>query len=124
MNIGTYLKELELARPMRVRALSTAASLMKEVGATFIQTNHFVERFAQRHSSPIESVRNFELAVRVLKTKATEFPGKKVALKVKNHVFIFDCITPGIVKAVSFWYTELPAAEALKGRGEIQIELS
>ena len=122
MNIGAYVKELEQARPMKVRALKLAHELMKEVGLTLYQTAHFIERFDQRSNSPIEAVRNFELAIRIVKNRIKDIIGKKAAIKVKNHVFIFDAQQPGQVRAVSFWYTDLPAKEALAGRGEFQLE--
>jgi hypothetical protein len=95
---------------------------MKDVGQQFYQTAHFIERFDQRSNRPIEAVSNFELAIRIVKNRIGEIGGKKAALKIKNHVFIFDATQTGKVRAVTFWWTELPAAEALKGRGEFQLE--
>lgn len=121
-NIAGYLKELEQARPMRVKALKVANDLMKEAGLEFYQTAHFIERFELRANRPIEAVRNFELAIRIVKNRASDIPGKKAAIKVKNHVFIFDGANRGQLRAVTFWWTELPAEEALRGRGEILVD--
>lgn len=123
MKIAAYLKELDKAKLMRVTAMQTAHDLMREVNCKLVLTNHFIERFDLRHNSPITALRNFEITMRCLKAKAPEISGKKVAVKIASHVFIFDCVTPGIVKAISFWQTALPTAEALKGRGDILFDL-
>jgi len=121
MSTATYLRDLDRAKPMRVNALKLANSLMKEVGLELYQTAHFVQRFDQRSGSPIEAVRNFEIAIRIVKNRINDIIGKKAALKVKNHVFIFDATIAGQMRMVTFWWTELPAEKALFGRGEFQL---
>jgi len=86
-----------------------------------ILSAHFVQRFDQRSGSPIEAVRNFEIAIRIVKNRINDIIGKKAALKVKNHVFIFDATIAGQMRMVTFWWTELPAEKALFGRGEFQL---
>lgn len=121
-NVGAYLKQLEQARPLFIRANKSAHELMESVGLKYYQTTHFRERFELRAAKPIEAVSDFELAIRIVKTHIQSIIGKRAAIKVKNHLFVFDATSEGQVRAVSFWWTDKPGPEAMKGRGEFQVE--
>lgn len=122
--IGQYIRERDTAQPLRTRAIESANKLFAEIEVKFFQTSHFIERFNLRASKPIEAVSDFELAVRIVKQRYEDAKGKTAALKIKNHVFVFDCTQEKTVRAVTFWWTEAPAEEALKGRGDFQLAYS
>lgn len=121
-SIGQYLKEVEQAKPMRVRAFQLAHEVAQELGCRFYPAVHFLTRFDQRSISPIRATGSFELAIRMLRANRDRILGKQVAMLVSQHVFIFDCRQAGRICAVSFWWTDKPANVALAGRGDIFLE--
>ena len=123
-NLAKYLKDLERAKLMRVKALKNAREMMKEVGLEFYQSAHFIDRFEMRAAFPVEAVRDFEVAIRVARNRVADYDGKKIAIKVGNHVFIFGRAFAGNLSAVTFWRTSLPAKEALEGRADILVVCS
>ena len=119
--IAKYLAERQTAVPLRARVMAMAHDIAEQHGCRFLATAHFVERFDQRAPHPIRAIGDLEVALRMIDRRWAEFTGKKIAMKITQHVFIFDCTQPDFIRAVSFWITDTPAPIALAGRGDIII---
>lgn len=71
----------------------------------------------------MRSHRAFDIALRSLFSNWGITKGKKTAILSDRFVFIFDATQEGFVHCVTVWYTDKPAAAALKGRGDILLEI-
>lgn len=119
MSLATFIKEQQVAAPIRAATFATAHRLLNEVNQVFYPTAHFLERFNLRAVSPLAATRSFDTVVRSTRHNIDRIIGKKAAFKVGEYVFVIDATQPGYVRAVTFWRTDAPAEQALAGRGDV-----
>lgn len=117
--LASYLSEREEAGRVRAKVFETTRTRLKELGYEFFPTNHFLTRFDQRAVSPLSAVRNFDIAMRCVHLNFEKIKGKQAAIKVGSYVYIINASQKGVVRAITFWFTEESPEKALKGRGDI-----
>jgi len=125
-SISKFLVQQAAAQRQWAKTLDAMRKLAESKGAKLNLTGHFVERVQTRVARPSEFVGNFEIAVRAAMPKISQADGKRVGVRIKDHVFIIGCHThpQQVISFITFWIpsTDKKITEIMQGV-DIKLEL-
>ena len=116
---AVLVSELQAANDIRRKALHQTERALAQHDCCLYLSLHFLQRFDERIAYPLRSVRDLDIALRIIVNKVDDLKGKQIAMLIGSFsVFIFDFKDPRLVRLVTYWTTDRKPFAALNGRGD------